>query len=279
MQLGEGGNIVVGLLVTFSLLLLWGSSHNTILAINTINKDSKCEYTIATWNLGHFSKGKKPYSTIDNHSFNSNYEEFQRILNDSIKADIVCVNEYSEVFCSEESKHDKLTRDLFFSDYDYFKIGPLLGYSCNSIFCNVKLESVKLRMFEISKMVVEKMPRAENYYYLEGYLYLNNIKVKLVCAHTTSSANAVCQSQIFELLTKCRNEERVIMCGDWNTLDFSLFENSGYILSNDGSLKTFPSKGYALDNIVVKGLEISDVRMIKTDLSDHYPLVCRISLK
>ena len=69
------------------------------------------------------------------------------------------------------------------------------------------------------------------------------------------------------------------MCGDWNTETYSSLKNAGYIFANDGSLKTFPSKGYALDNIVVKGLEISDVRMIKTDLSDHYPLVCRISLK
>ena len=71
----------------------------------------------------------------------------------------------------------------------------------------------------------------------------------------------------------------MIVCGDWNTEIYSLLKNAGYALANDGSLKTFPSKGYALDNIAVKGLEISDVRMIKTDLSDHYPLVCRISLK
>lgn len=42
---------------------------------------------------------------------------------------------------------------------------------------------------------------------------------------------------------------------------------------------TFPSKRTSLDNIAVKGLEISDVRMVKTKLSDHYPLVCRISLE
>lgn len=237
------------------------------------------QYTIVTWNLGHFSKGKKTYSTIDESNYDSSYDELQRVLRDSINADIVCLNEYSDEFGTDGSHHKRLTKDLFFSSYTYSEIGPLLGFSCNSFFSNLKVKNTKLRLFEISKTVAERMPRAENYYYWEGDIYLNNIKVKLVCAHTTSSAPALCQSQISELLNRYRKCERVIMCGDWNTEDFSLFKNSGYDLGNDGSLKTFPSKKYALDNIAVKGIEISEVKMVKTDLSDHYPLVCRISLK
>ena len=236
------------------------------------------EFVISTWNLGHFSKGKKTHSTIDESNYQTSYNELQRVLRDSINADIVCLNEYSEEFGTDGSRHKRLTKDLFFSSYTYSEIGPLLGFSCNSIFSHLKVKNTRLRLFEISKTVAVKMPRAENYYYLESDIYLNNIKVKLVCAHTTSSASALCQSQISELLNRYRKCERVIMCGDWNTEDFSLFKNSGYVLGNDGSLKTFPSKKYALDNIAVKGLKISDVRVVRTDMSDHYPLVCRISL-
>ena len=239
----------------------------------------KEHYTIATWNIGHFSKGEKTYSTINSSTYKANYDELKKILDDSINADVLCINEYSEIFFSDKNKKYQITKDLFFGDYDYSEIGPLLGYSCNSIFSRLKLKRVKQRKFEISKTVAKKMPRAENYYYLESDLYFGNIKIKLVCAHTTSSANAVSQSQISELLNKYRDEDRVIMCGDWNTQDFSLFKNGGYTIGNNGSLKTFPGKAYALDNIVVKGLDISDVRIVKTNLSDHYPLVCRISLK
>ena len=259
----------------FSFFIGLCSIHCSVWAENLEKKS----YAIATWNIGHFSKGEKTYSTINSSTYKANYDELKKVLEDSINADVLCLNEYSEVFFSDGNKNDLITKDLFFGDYDYSDIGPLLGYSCNSIFSRLKLKRVKQRKFEISKTVAEKMPRAENYYFLESDLYFNDIKVKLVCAHTTSSANAVSQSQISELLNRYRDEERVIMCGDWNTQDFSLFKNGGYIIGNNGSLKTFPGKGYALDNIVVKGLEISDVRIVRTNLSDHFPLVCRISLK
>lgn len=262
------------------LLLLQGLCHNASYAQKKESIIEKQKYIIATWNIGHFSKGQKPYSTIDKSNYNTNLNELQKVLSDSIRADIICLNEYSEVFCIDGNNHKQLTKDLCFNNYDFSNIGPLLGYSCNTIFSNLKIKNIKMHLFETSKTVQSKMPRAANYYFLEGDLYLGDEKVTLVCAHTTSGAPALCQSQISEILNRYRNCERVVMCGDWNTQDFSLFKNSGYTLANNGSLKTFPDidKSYALDNIMVKGLVISDVRMVKTDISDHYPIVCRISL-
>ena len=89
----------------------------------------------------------------------------------------------------------------------------------------------------------------------------------------------MCQEEISELINKYKDCDRVIMCGDWNTTDFSQFRKAGYSLANNGTLFTYPYKSYPLDNIIVKGLRISDVKMIKTDLSDHYPLVCTVSVK
>ena len=31
--------------------------------------------------------------------------------------------------------------------------------------------------------------------------------------------------------------------------------------------------------VIVKGLKILEVRVIKNKLSDHYPVVCRVSIK
>jgi endonuclease/exonuclease/phosphatase (EEP) superfamily protein YafD len=112
-----------------------------------------------------------------------------------------------------------------------------------------------------------------------GDLYVNGVVVKLICAHTTSSAIKICRAQINELIQKFEKNERVIMCGDWNTTNFSQFKKAGYSMANDGTKITYPSKSYALDNIVAKGVEITDVKVVKTDLSDHYPLVCRITIK
>lgn len=239
------------------------------------NKD----FTICTWNLGHFSKGQKPNTVINAISFSSTLQEFLSVLNDSIRADVICFNEYNKTFGVDEFGQKRMTKDLALSKFGYLEIGPLLGFSCNAIFSKFVIRNVNLRRFEISETVAAMMPRAQNYYYLECDLYFNKERIKLICAHTTSSASAVCQSQISEILNRYKNNDKVIMCGDWNTQDYSLFKNSGYILGNNGSHKTYPNKGYALDNIAVKGLRIADTRLIKTVISDHYPLVCRISFK
>lgn len=237
----------------------------------------KKEFVLCTWNLGHFSKGQKPYTVINGISFNSTLQEFLSVLNDSIQADVICFNEYNKTFGVDEFGQKKMTKDLALSKYRYVEVGPLMGFSCNAIFSSFVIRNVKLRKFEISETVASMMPRAQNYYYLECDLYYNREKIKLICAHTTSSASAICQSQISELMNRYRNDDRVVMCGDWNTQDYSLFRNSGYSIGNNGSYKTYPSKNYALDNIAVKGLVISDTKQIKTSISDHNPLLCRIT--
>lgn len=235
-------------------------------------------FVLCTWNLGHFSKGKKPYTVINEASFRLSFQELYGVLNDSIQADVICFNEYNKTFGIDEFGNKKMTKDLVLSKYGYSEIGPLMGFSCNAIFSKFVIRNVKLRKFEISETIGALMPRALNYYYLECDLYFNKEKIKLICAHTTSSASAVSQSQISEILNLFKNNERVILCGDWNIQDYSLFKNSGYELGNNGLYKTYPSKGYALDNIAVKGLIISNTKIIKTGISDHYPLVCRMIL-
>lgn len=241
----------------------------------------KKEYVIATWNLGHFSLGKKPYSTIDRGTCLQSMKGFRSVLFDSIKADVICFNEYCKEFGKDEKGQMIVTEGILEGEYANRMIGPLLGYSCNGIFSKVKTKNAKRHEFEINKTVGGKMPRANKYYYVDCDLYLGKTKVKLICAHTINSATALCQSQIAELILKYREFDRIIMCGDWNTTDFSLFANSGYQLANDGTFLTYTgsTKHKPIDNIVVRGVKISDVRVINTTLSDHNPLVCRITLQ
>lgn len=257
------------------------SASNDIGIREAFDYFGKKEYVIATWNIGHFSLGKKPYSTIDRGTCLQSMKGFRSVLLDSVKADVICFNEYSKEFGKDEKGQMIDTEGILEGEYANRMIGPLLGYSCNGIFSKVKIKNAKRHEFEINKTVGGKMPRANKYYYVDCDLYLGKTKVKLICAHTINSATALCQSQIAELIVKYREFDRVIMCGDWNTTDFSLFVNSGYTLANDGSFLTYTgsTKHKPIDNIVVRGMKISDVRVISSSLSDHNPLVCKITIE
>lgn len=265
----------------FCILIIWILLPNCVYAKCDGVESRKDEFVIATWNIGHFSLGKKPYSMINHVNYHKNYVSFKSILFDSINADVVCFNEYSKKFGIDEKEQVTITEDILKKEYANKMIGPLLGYSCNCIFSKVRIENAQWCEYEINKTVGRKMPRANKYYYVDCDLYLGKKKIKLICAHTINSASALCQSQIAELIVKYRKIDRVIMCGDWNTKDFSLFSNSGYTLANDGSFLTYTgsTKHKPIDNIVVKGMKISDVRVINSTLSDHNLLACKIAIE
>lgn len=235
-------------------------------------------FTISTWNLGHFSLGAKPYSVVKGESFGTKACDFKKVLADSLGADIFCFNEYSNIFGEDEGGIKRLTKNLFPAGYTHITEGPLLGYSCNALFSRLRFENVEMHLFDCTKPFVERLPRAANYYWLSADLYVQEYKIKLVCAHTISSHGALCSAMIVEIINHYANDERVLLCGDWNSLGYTLFTQAGYTLANSGSFLTYPKKSYPLDNIMVRGLSISDVRLVRSDLSDHYPLVCKIKV-
>ena len=250
---------------------------STVLSLRCISQDKRDNtFVLSTWNIGHFANGKKNYSQINGRSFQSKLKRFRDVMIDSIRADVMCLNEYSHVFGVDNFQKEHQSKKVLLNHFKKKKEGKLAGFSCNAIFSNLKVKNVQEHLFESSKPFIEETPRAANYYYLSADLYVNEVLVKLICAHTTSGAKKICRTQIAELIKKYEQYDRVIMCGDWNITDFSQFKKAGFAMANDGSVITFPSKSYALDNIIVKGLLIENVRVIRTDLSDHYPLVCRL---
>ena len=252
-----------------------------LLAGNKKGDDNKQKrnFVIATWNLGHFSEGSKPYSTIKGSIISSKIKEFNRVINDSIQADVICLNEYSQMFGEDEKGKQFFTRDLALEHYSIKKEGPLMGYSCNSIFGKQRIKNVKVHMFKCVEPFLAEVPRSRNYYFLTADLYLKGQKILLVCAHTISSNEALCYAMNVEIINFCHKYDRVVMCGDWNSLDYSVFKQAGYSLGNSGSIKTYPGKSYPLDNIIVKGVKIIETKSFKSNLSDHYPLVSIITLE
>ena len=75
--------------------------------------------------------------------------------------------------------------------------------------------------------------------------------------------------------------ERVVLLGDWNInsfAEFGIFTDAGYTLANtDERMPTYNS-GSSLDNIVYKGVNVTDFALAGTDLSDHYALYCTITV-
>ena len=230
---------------------------------------SKHEIVLATWNIGHFSNGKGPDSSIEPKQYKDKVDGYKKIIYDSLSADIIGINEYSAVFGKNKRGREASTSKVLFNRFDFMNEGNK-SWICNSIFSNINVYNVERFFYKNTYSSV--------FNYLSAEIFIDGEKVQMVYVHLTSKDSQKRKKQIKELIEKYKDYERIIMFGDFNTRNLKDFKDDGYIVANDGSLITFPSKSIAIDNILVKGLKISDVRVVKTDLSDHYPLVCRISL-
>lgn len=244
--------------------------------------DNDTKIILATWNIGHFSNGSKKDSKISSKNHDVKLYQYREFVYDSLKADVLCLQEYSQEFGVNSSGMMSAASSVLFDGFKIKNEGLQRGFRCNAIFSNVKIKHIRMNEFKCNKQYTKISPSAKTTYYTSADLYIGKKKVKIVCLHLAFSKfkghPEVQQSQIKELLSRYEKFDRVIMCGDWNTTNYKLLEKSGYSLANDGSMKTFPHSSKALDNIAVRGLKIENVRMIETKLSDHNPIVCIISL-
>lgn len=246
------------------------------------SNENKQSIELATWNIGHFSKGKKDYSLISPSECAKTTTEFRSFIYNSIKSDILCLNEYESEFCNDPVSGTITAEDAIFDNYLVHRVFKQNSYICNAVFSNIGLKNTRKKAYSFNKALKAQIKRIDWFYYVSSEILIDGEKVMLICTHLISGIDKYRQSrqdQIDELIKTCEQYKRVIICGDLNTSNYSKFTKAGYTLANDGSIVTFPSKSSSLDNIIVKGLKISDVRVIKTDLSDHYPLKCKISLK
>lgn len=235
---------------------------------------------LATWNIGHFSNGSKKDSKISSKSHDVKLDRYRELVYDSLEADVLCLQEYSQGFGVNSTGMMSATSSVLFDGFKIKYAGIQRGFRCNAIFSNVKMKHVRMNEFKCNSQYTDISPSAKTTYYTSADLYIGGENVKIVCLHLAFSKikgyPEVQQNQIKELISRYEKYERVIMCGDWNTTNYILLKEAGYILANNGTLKTYSSTKKALDNIAVKGLKIRNIRMIVTDLSDHYPLICEI---
>ena len=242
-------------------------------------KAEKKEIVVATWNIGYFSNGVSGRSAIKKTDYKQKLKEYRSFIYDDLRPDIISINEYNRVFMGKDDEKNRyVTSSILFDQFEQKIVGPRKGIR-KALFSNRKLKNLQYVYFKGLERVTGEDSVS---YYISANITIGGKKVKLICVHllfSNKNPGVRQQRQIEELIKKYKRYDRVIMCGDWNTNNYSLLKKAGYTLANDGSLITYPSKKTSLDNIAVKGVRLSDVRVIKTKLSDHYPIVCRITIK
>lgn len=269
-------------LIFLSAGMIYASMHQEISSHKKVPhiKSKKSEVVLCTWNIAHYYAYKSARNMIDGPIFESKLKDFREIIYDSINADIISLNEYSSKFGVDKDDVEHLSSDVLFDGFiSWFEGGATKkGVGHNAIYSNVRMGNFKKSIYKCNQ--VRKINTSHDYYYLSSDLYLNNKLVKFVCVYLIHSKKdpSLVHNQIAELIDVFKDEERVVMCGDFNTSNYSKFKKAGYSLANNGSIKTFYKTSKPLDNVIAKGVRISDVRIIKTELSDHYPLICHISL-
>lgn len=248
---------------------------------NAFTKNEDSGIVLCTWNLAHYYAYGSAKNVIDGAIYEEKLKAFRAVLYDSINADVISLNEYSTNFGVDKKGGGHQSSVVLFDNYKtkYEGGATRKGIVHNALYSNVRMREFKKQPFEFIKTTRYKKSHRD-FYYLTSDVFIDEKKVKLVCVHLIHSKKApsLVQGQITELIKSFKGEERVVICGDFNTSNYSKFKIAGYTLANDGSIVTFYKSFKPLDNIVTKGVRISEVRTVKTELSDHYPLVCRLSI-
>ncbi len=264
--------------------------------MNEENRNQKCadgSLTVATWNIGHFAGGRKYCSTITRDAYPEQLAAYREYIG-SMGADILSLNEYSDEMIRNE--RSTATKKVLLSDYPVAMEGDRRYYSCNALFSKVAIEKIAVREYDCNQgkwKNVQINPKnaavsATQYYYLEADLTVNGMPVKVICTHLAFQGiekDPLIRDQVEELIAKFGSCERVILMGDWNSEDFPFFKDcfarGGFLLANEhADVVTYPSdeEPLSLDNFAYKGVAVQNFRVVPTTLSDHYAVVCRMTV-
>lgn len=255
---------------------------------------------VLAWNIGHFAVGKDWQSKITDANYDEKMMQWKKVLNASC-ANILLLSEYNDDFGSHTVDGSSVTENaydvLFSSYYDSISKTTQSAYVCNAILAKGTLSNG-------STVPYSQSGQPMNYRVAE--ITIGGKTVKLVTTHLDWSQNEAYAgyraAQIQQLITAFKNEPYVIIGGDFNVdspTEFNPFATNGFTMLNHanlGDICTYPASGanaintnindkygaspeIVLDNIIVKGFRISDVRLIdEGTMSDHCGLVADLTM-
>ena len=230
-------------------------------------------FTVATWNIGHFSMGMDAISklpAVEAEKWRAAYRDFL----DPIGARLLFVEEYSPWMDTEKTIR---AAESVFAGYEVALEGPSGGGGhVNSIFAN------GCEVADSGVRAYAQHYQNTNYHFL--LTAIDGLETLVVATHLEPNwpeNHAVMRAaQMRELLEAVGDFPRVIIGADWNVDspdEWKVLEEAGFAMANDGSLPTAFSwdPKMAIDNVIVRGFAVSDVR-VHTDkrLSDHCLLSC-----
>lgn len=257
-----------------------------------VKADEGKVFTFASWNAGHFSLGKRSVSTIADAEGPARAKAYSDFL-DEVGADIIGIAEYSEYFTSGSRMQ---AGGAVFGRYASGVVGPWHDYQWNAQFW-------KGFAFVTTK-TVEYPQHDQRVYYLATRLKVLGEEIVFVETHLDwrtflPGHENDRKRQMQRIVDDFKDEDCVVIAGDFNiglrdgkgkTIDnpseYEVFEKAGFTLGNDGRYKTCPAgmtndaeQSYALDNVIVKGLDILEFKIFdRPDLSDHALVRARLRI-
>ena len=240
------------------------------------------------WSVSHFSDGTYSVASIPESEGKGMAAKYVKFLN-SVDADVVGITEYNEDFTTNGSM--KASTALF-KGYEK-SVGPAKGDVCNAIF----YKSAKAAKIDEKDVFFEN--HFEDTYYKAVKLNISGVPVWFVQTHLDSNTylsghRRDREEQMKKLIEDFRDEPHVVIAGDFRVgvrvpgkrcfpapEEYDVFEKAGFELANLFGTGTYPvdSPIQPLDNIILKGVGISEVRFLEADhLSDHLAISCKLSI-
>lgn len=169
------------------------------------------------------------------------YSALQTIILDNIKPNICCMQEATAIFCD-----DGTSADTFLSTwFDTFKTSRgSIGYQAHKIATNgISISDYEEIAFENA---VGNYPGYE-----KCYITVGGNQICIINTHNTTD-QTLQEEQCAEILAAVENEERFIICGDFNTVITSIndtdynncikpFVVAGYNTANCGEFGVIPT--------------------------------------
>lgn len=233
---------------------------------------------VATMNYGLWNDGVTKYAEDEKAA--AVLECWKQMLADH-NADMIAGQEYLPFF----DRSNKMPADecLFSFLYPY-QYSTTTGHGKNLVSATV-FTDFAVRSFSTDK----------NRQYTKAHTVIHGTRVCVLNAHCSLEPDFTVhrQTEFEELLRVMREEEHVILMGDFNAYsvsEFALFQKAGYRIANGGEFGTFdtwtnfdkPSswKNKAIDNIIVsRDIRILNVSVDRRDLSDHSMLIADLVLE
>ena len=242
-------------------------------------------FRVVQWNIGHFAMGKASRPATRPEDSAARAAEYRAKIAE-LDADFIGVSEYDPLF----DKAGTPTTNAVFASYPTQLEGPKNDYQSNAIFSRLPC---------VRHEVVDYDERAQKTYFIDAVFMVGTNEVHFVQSHLDWNMNEKATDarprQIRQLINRYKDLPYVIICADFNVGgagEYYPFLMAGFKLANCGEagyFKTYdrapsrelmPCRRNPLDNIVVKGFKIRDVKLDDVDmkLSDHRIISCTLEM-